>query len=83
MTVADAAAVPPAVGSFPPPPPPPAARFVGPVRAYWRLLARGAALLAVTLGIYRFWFATDVRRYLWSGTEIGGETLEYSGTATE
>jgi uncharacterized membrane protein YjgN (DUF898 family) len=83
MTVADAAAAPPAVGSFPPPPPPPAARFVGPVRAYWRLLARGAALLAVTLGIYRFWFATDVRRYLWSGTEIGGETLEYSGTATE
>ena len=37
----------------------------------------------LTLGIYRFWFATDVRRYLWSNTEIGGETLEYTGLATE
>ena len=48
-----------------------------------RLLVRGAALLTVTLGIYRFWFATDVRRFLWSNTEIAGETLEYSGTAFE
>jgi uncharacterized membrane protein YjgN (DUF898 family) len=37
----------------------------------------------VTLGIYRFWLATDVRRYLWSNTEIAGETLEYNGLATE
>ena len=51
--------------------------------AYWRLLIRGAALLAVTLGIYRFWFATDVRRFLWSNTEIAGETLEYTGTPYE
>ena len=61
----------------------PVARFIGDQRAYWRLQLRGAALLAVTLGIYRFWFATDVRRFLWSNTEIAGETLEYSGTATE
>jgi uncharacterized membrane protein YjgN (DUF898 family) len=61
----------------------PAVRFVGDRRAYWRLLMRGAVLLAVTLGIYRFWFATDVRRYLWSNTEIAGETLEYTGTAVE
>jgi uncharacterized membrane protein YjgN (DUF898 family) len=60
-----------------------AVRFVGAPHAYWRLLFRGAALLAVTLGIYRFWFATDMRRFLWSNTEIAGETLEYSGTATE
>ena len=51
--------------------------------AYWRLLMRGAVLLAVTLGIYRFWFATDMRRFLWSNTEIAGETLEYTGTAIE
>jgi uncharacterized membrane protein YjgN (DUF898 family) len=36
-----------------------------------------------TLGLYRFWFATDVRRFLWSNTEIGGDTLEYTGLATE
>src|SRR3972149_5114193 len=61
----------------------PAVRFIGDRRAYWRLLMRGAVLLAVTLGIYRFWFATDVRRYLWSNTEIAGETLEYTGTPLE
>jgi uncharacterized membrane protein YjgN (DUF898 family) len=37
----------------------------------------------VTLGIYRFWLATDVRRYLWSNTEIAGDTFEYNGLATE
>jgi uncharacterized membrane protein YjgN (DUF898 family) len=63
--------------------PAPAVRFVGDKGAYWRLLIRGAALLAVTLGIYRFWFATDMRRFLWSNTEIAKETLEYTGTAYE
>ena len=58
-------------------------RFLGQRPPYWRLLARGAALLMVTLGIYRFWLATDVRRFLWSNTEIAGEALEYTGTALE
>jgi uncharacterized membrane protein YjgN (DUF898 family) len=57
--------------------------FLGREAAYWRLRIKGAALLMFTLGIYRFWFATDVRRYLWSNIEIGGETLEYTGLATE
>ncbi|MBM3527104.1 MAG: DUF898 domain-containing protein [Alphaproteobacteria bacterium] len=61
----------------------PAVRFIGERSAYWRLLIRGAVLLAFTLGIYRFWFATDVRRYLWSNTDVSGDTLEYSGTAFE
>jgi uncharacterized membrane protein YjgN (DUF898 family) len=60
-----------------------AANFLGEEAAYWRLRIKGAALLLVTLGLYRFWFATDVRRFLWSNTEIGGETLEYTGLATE
>src|ERR1043165_5263886 len=64
-------------------PPPNGARFVGDERAFWRLLIRGAALLALTLGIYRFWLATDVRRFLWSNTEIAGDGLEYIGTARE
>jgi uncharacterized membrane protein YjgN (DUF898 family) len=58
-------------------------RFLGDSRAYWRLLVKGAALLMVTLGIYRFWLATDVRRFLWSNTEVAGDTLEYNGLATE
>ena len=58
-------------------------RFLGQRWSYWRLLIRGAALLIITLGIYRFWLATDVRRFLWSNTEIAGEALEYTGTALE
>ncbi len=60
-----------------------AVRFLGARRSYWRLLVRGAVLLMMTLGIYRFWLMTDVRRFLWSNTEVAGESLEYSGSALE
>ncbi len=60
-----------------------AVAFLGKEGAYWRLRIKGAALVMVTLGLYRFWLATDVRRFLWSNTEIAGETLEYNGLATE
>src|SRR5271157_721123 len=58
-------------------------RFVGHGEVFWRLLARGAVLLMFTLGIYRFWLTTDIRRYLWSSTEIAAESFEYTGTARE
>jgi uncharacterized membrane protein YjgN (DUF898 family) len=79
---------PPLPGSPPPfagtpPPLPGEVRFLGQESAYWLLRIKGAALLLITLGIYRFWLMTDVRRFLWSNTEIAGETLEYSGLATE
>src|SRR5205085_3784798 len=64
-------------------PAPTGGRFSGNERAFWRLLIRGAVLLLLTLGIYRFWLATDVRRFLWSNTEIAGDGLEYIGTARE
>src|SRR6202044_3485092 len=60
-----------------------AVQFLGKETAYWRLRIKGASLLMFTLGLYRFWFATDVRRFLWSNTEIKGDTLEYTGLATE
>ncbi len=60
-----------------------AVQFLGKETAYWRLRIKGAALLMLTLGLYRFWFATDIRRFLWSNTEIAGDTLEYTGLATE
>ena len=60
-----------------------AVRFLGARRSYWRLLVRGAVLLMLTLGIYRFWLMTDVRRFLWTNTEIAGESMEYAGTALE
>src|SRR5215469_66775 len=62
---------------------PEAVQFLGKEAAYWRLRIKGAALLLLTLGLYRFWFATDVRRFLWANTEIAGDTLEYTGLATE
>lgn len=58
-------------------------RFIGPEKEYWRIAVRGAVLLMVTLGLYRFWLATDIRRFLWANTEIEGESLEYAGTAVE
>src|ERR1044072_452062 len=69
-----------------PPPVPPAenrALFNGVEGVFWRLLSRGAVLLLVTLGVYRFWLQTDVRRFLWNNTEIAGDNLEYIGTARE
>jgi uncharacterized membrane protein YjgN (DUF898 family) len=61
----------------------PPVRFTGTTEAYVWILVRGYALLGVTLGIYRFWLNTDVRRFLWSKTEVAGEPLEYTGTAVE
>jgi uncharacterized membrane protein YjgN (DUF898 family) len=60
-----------------------AVQFLGKETAYWRLRIKGAGLLLLTLGLYRFWFATDIRRFLWANTEIAGDTLEYTGLATE
>ena len=58
-------------------------RFRGEPRPFWRLLVHGAVLLMLTLGIYRFWLTTDIRRFLWSNTELAGESFEYTGTARE
>jgi uncharacterized membrane protein YjgN (DUF898 family) len=65
------------------PPSPVRLRFIGHRGDYWRLMIRGGALQAITLGIYRFWLFTDMRRFLWAGTEVAGETLEYTGTPVE
>jgi uncharacterized membrane protein YjgN (DUF898 family) len=58
-------------------------RFTGNGRVLLWLLIRGALLLAITLGIYRFWLATDVRRFLWVNTEVDGDSIEYAGTPLE
>lgn len=58
-------------------------QFLGFDKDYWRLWIRGSVLLALTLGIYRFWLTTDTRRFLWANTEVLGEPLEYTGTARE
>lgn len=40
-------------------------------------------LMVLTLGIYRFWGKTRMRRALWGSVEILGDRLEYTGTGKE
>jgi uncharacterized membrane protein YjgN (DUF898 family) len=47
------------------------------------LVWKGLLLTVVTLGIYRFWYKTDLRRWYWRNTVVGGSALEYRGTAKE
>jgi uncharacterized membrane protein YjgN (DUF898 family) len=47
------------------------------------LLSKNFFLTLITIGIYRFWAATRLRRYLWSNIHIGGDGLEYTGTGRE
>lgn len=81
MTTLDAT-VPPGA-AVPPMPVRGLTRFVGDKGAFWRLNLRGALLLMVTLGTYRFWLNTDIRRFLWSNTVLADESFEYTGTARE
>jgi uncharacterized membrane protein YjgN (DUF898 family) len=47
------------------------------------LLLRNMGLTIITLGIYRFWARTALRRYWWSNVVIDGDPLEYTGTGAE
>jgi len=67
----------------PPPLRPVSAKFAGKRGDFIRLVARGAGLELVTAGFYRFWLATDIRRHLWSNTEIAGDAVEYTGRGKE
>ena len=42
-----------------------------------------ALLTLLTLGIYRFWGKTRLRRYLWGHISYLGDRVEYTGTAKE
>ncbi len=47
------------------------------------LVWRGSLLTIVTLGIYRFWYKTDLRRWYWRHTSVAGSAFEYRGTGRE
>ena len=57
--------------------------FTGRDRAFRRLVVRGAFLELITFGFYRFWLTTDIRRHLWTHTEVDGDALEYIGRGKE
>ncbi|MBT8413012.1 MAG: DUF898 domain-containing protein [Boseongicola sp.] len=47
-------------------------------------MAMGMGILSVlTLGFYRFWMKTRLRRYYWSSIKPGGHPLEYVGDPLE
>src|ERR1700742_449956 len=69
--------------SVPSQPPPMPVAFSGNRGEFFRLVVRGAALELVTVGFYRFWLATDIRRHLWSNTVIDGDAAEYTGRGKE
>src|SRR3954447_2100539 len=71
---------PPAPSPVPPPMP---VAFSGSRGEFFDLAKRGAALELVTLGFYRFWLLTDIRRHLWSNTLVDGDAAEYTGRGKE
>lgn len=52
----------------------------GPV--FWLALRTGI-FTVLTLGFYRFWAKTRLRRYYWSAIRLGGTPLEYVGDPLE
>src|SRR6476620_2890177 len=66
-----------------PPALPGSVAFFGQRGEFRRLVMRGALLELITIGFYRFWLATDMRRHLWSHTSVEGDAPEYTGTGKE
>ena len=71
------------VPQHPPPLPSTPLLFSGDRGEFRRLVIRGAGLELITVGFYRFWLATDIRRHLWSNTDIDGDAAEYTGRGKE
>src|ERR1700720_2227371 len=71
------------MSSVPQHPPPIPMSFSGDRAEFRQLVERGAGLELITVGFYRFWLATDIRRHLWSNTHIDGDAPEYTGRGKE
>ena len=57
--------------------------FAGRRGRLFRLALKTSLLTVLTLGFYRFWMKTRLRRYYWSSIRPGGVPLEYAGLGTE
>jgi len=53
-----------------------------PARLFWTAL-RASLLTIATLGLYRFWMLTRLRRLYWGSVRIDGDPLEYTGSPVE
>jgi hypothetical protein len=59
------------------------AAYFGKKGELFGLSVKTSLLTIVTLGIYRFWAKTRIRKYVWSSITVGDDTLEYTGTGLE
>jgi len=57
--------------------------FTGLRGPLFKLALKNSLFTLLTLGIYRFWAKTWVRRYFWHNIRIRGEALEYTGLPSE
>ncbi|MBY6002885.1 DUF898 domain-containing protein [Salipiger bermudensis] len=57
--------------------------YTGDGKALFWLALRTGLLTLLTLGIYRFWGKTRIRRYIWSSGRLEGSRFEYTGTGLE
>ncbi|MEL6886319.1 MAG: DUF898 family protein [Pseudomonadota bacterium] len=58
-------------------------RYFGKGGPLFRLYFITALLTLVTLGIYRFWAKTRIRKYVWSAATGDDDSFEYTGTGLE
>jgi uncharacterized membrane protein YjgN (DUF898 family) len=78
-----------ALGEGPPAAPPPtetlapALSYDGSTGELFRLWLKTTVLAILTLGFYRFWGRTRIRRYLWSRLSLLEDRFEYDGTGME
>lgn len=62
---------------------PPVLGFDGKRASFMKVLVINGILTILTLGIYRFWAKTKVRRFFWSNIRFLDDPLEYTGTGGE
>ena len=49
----------------------------------FKLAFATSILTLITLGIYRFWAKTRIRKYIWSSASASSDAFEYTGTGLE
>lgn len=57
--------------------------FTGSAGEMGPIIFKNLLLNIITLGFYRFWGRTNIRRYLWSNVRFMGDPLEYTGRGGE
>lgn len=58
-------------------------QYFGKLEPLLWLYIKTALLTLITLGIYRFWAKTRIRKYVWSATAGENDSFEYTGTGLE